>query len=72
MAVLLQGCMNIHKINEQSKKHRCQKADLGEVPNPGPIKFRHRLAYLGPGICKSQDYHCQLTIAIIIFILAQY
>jgi len=72
MAVMLLGCTNIHKIMEQSQKHRFQNADIQKIPNPGPIKFRHRLQYLEPGICKSLDYYCHLTTATYYFHLAQY
>ena len=41
--------------------------DIYEVPNPGPIQFRHHLEYLEPGICKSLDYYCHLTNSCVLF-----
>jgi len=64
---LLLGSMNIHNILQQSQKHRFQNDDIREVPNPGPIKFRHSLQYLEPGICKSLDYYCHLTHCCVLF-----
>jgi len=64
---LLLGSMNIHNILQQSQKHRCQNADICEVPNPDPIKFRLRLQYLEPGICKSLDHYCHFTHCCVLF-----
>jgi len=60
----------VHEHSQNHKaitNHRCQNADIWEVPNPGPTKFRHRLQYLGPGICISPDHHWHFTTAMYYF-----
>jgi hypothetical protein len=51
----LLGSTNFHKILKQSLTHNCQKADIRQVPYPGPTKFRYRQGYLENGACKSMD-----------------
>jgi hypothetical protein len=42
----LLGSTNFHKILEQSQTHSCQKADIWQVPYPGPTIFRYPQGYL--------------------------
>ena len=45
----------------------CQNDDIREVPHLGPIKLRHRLQYLEPGICKPLDHYCHFTHCYVLF-----